>query len=88
MRDSSIEEILPQELLFEIQKYIQGKSVYIPKIKDNHKKWGDITQSKAITSLRNDKIRSAFRNGSKIDKLCECYSLSLSSIKKIIYDRT
>ena len=85
MKDSTIEETLPRELLFEIQKYIQGKSVYIPKQKATHKKWGDNTQSKLETSERNDAIRSDFRAGSSIDELCEQYFLSLESIKKIVY---
>ena len=88
MKDSNIETILPKELLYEIQRYIQGKSVYIPKQKNNHKKWGDITQSKNITSIRNDEIRSAFRDGLTIDYLCEQYSLSPESIKKIVYGKT
>ena len=87
MKDSNIEEILPKELLFEIQKYVQGKSVYIPKLKEDHKKWGDNTQSKNIISIRNGKIRSAFCGGSTIDELCEQYFLSPESIKKIAYSK-
>ena len=88
MKNSNIEDILPKELLFEIQKYIQGKSVYIPKPKDSRKKWGDVTQSKTITAERNNEIRSAFRDGLTIDELCEQYSLSPESIKKIVYVKT
>ena len=90
MKDSNSnkENIFPDELLSEIQKYVQGKSVYIPKPKDSHKEWGDTTQSKMITAVRNDEIRSAFRNGSTLNELCEQYSLSLASIKKIVYDKT
>jgi len=77
--------ILPKELLSEIQRYIQGKSLYIPKLKSNYKKWGDITQSKNITSTRNDEIRAAYYGGSTIDELSKEYSLSLASIKKIVY---
>lgn len=84
MKNSNI-DILPKELLFEVQKYIQGKSVYIPKRQENHKKWGDTTQSKDITSGRNDEIRSDFRNGSTIGKLSKQYFLSAESIKKIVY---
>ncbi|MCL2665463.1 MAG: CD3324 family protein [Defluviitaleaceae bacterium] len=85
MKKFCMEKILPRELLHEIQKYVQGKSVYIPKQKENRKKWGDITQGKAMTSRRNDEIRSAYRGGAKVSELCECYCLSESSIKKIIY---
>ena len=85
MKDSNIEEILPQELVFEIQQYVQGKSLYIPKQKENYKNWGDNTQSKNIISIRNGKIRSDFRDGSTVDELCERYFLSQESIKKIVY---
>ena len=85
MKDSNIEAVLPKELLFEIQQYVQGKSLYIPKVKDNYKQWGANTKSKTITSVRNDEIRSAFRGGSTIDELCAQYSLSPESIKKIVY---
>lgn len=85
---SNISSILPKELLFEIQKYVQGKSLYIPKSKKNYKKWGDTTQSKDITSARNDKIRSDFRSGLTIEELCGQYCLSPESIKKIVYGKT
>ena len=87
MKDSNIAEILPKELLCEIQQYVQGKSLYIPKPKDSHKKWGENTQSKNIISMRNGKIRSDFRAGSTIDELCERYFLSPESIKKIVYSK-
>ena len=87
MKDSNIEALLPKELICEIQKYVQGKSLYIPKIKDTHKKWGDKTKSKTFTSVRNAEIRTNFCNGSKVSELCEQYSLSPASIKKIIYDK-
>ena len=87
MKDSNIEEILPKDLLFEIQKYVQGKSLYIPKLKEEHKKWGENTQSKNITSMRNGKIREEFREGSSIEELCEKYFLSPESIKKIVYSK-
>lgn len=85
MKNSNAETILPKELLFEIQRYVQGELLYIPKLKNNYKKWGDITQSKVLISTRNDEIRSAFDSGSKINELCRQYSLSPESIKKIVY---
>lgn len=32
--------ILPEKLIEEIQKYIQGKYIYIPIKKENYKSWG------------------------------------------------
>lgn len=85
MKHSNANTALPEELLFEIQQYVQGKLLYIPKLKSNYKKWGDNTQSKTLTSMRNNEIRSSFCGGSTIDELVKQYSLSLESIKKIVY---
>lgn len=35
--------ILPEKLIEEIQKYIQGKYIYIPIKKENYKSWGAIS---------------------------------------------
>ncbi|MCL2773772.1 MAG: CD3324 family protein [Oscillospiraceae bacterium] len=80
-------DILPVELLFEIQKYVQGELLYIPKLKNNYRKWGDATKSKVVTSDRNNEIRAAFNGGYTIDELCRQYSLSPDSIKKIVYGK-
>jgi len=80
-------DILPVDLLFEIQKYIQGELLYIPKLKHNYKKWGDVTKGKALISERNNEIRTAFTGGYTIDELCVQYSLSPDSIKKIVYGK-
>ncbi len=31
--------ILPEKLISEIQKYVQGKTIYIPKPESSHQKW-------------------------------------------------
>ena len=85
MRRSNAAMLLPEELLFEIQQYVQGKSVYIPKIEGSHKKWGDNTKSKTLTLTRNNNIRSDFHNGLTIEELTERYCLSPDSVKKIVY---
>ena len=77
--------LLPDELLSEVQKYVQGRSLYIPKPKRNHKKWGDNTRSKMQTSARNDEIRALHGRGLKISALAQRYALSPESIKKIVY---
>ena len=35
--------ILPEKVIEEIQKYIQGKYIYIPIKKENYKSWGAIS---------------------------------------------
>ena len=34
-------QILPQELLIKVQEYIDGEFLYIPRISDNKKNWGE-----------------------------------------------
>lgn len=35
--------ILPKELLIEVQKYIQGETLYIPAQQSTRKKWGSVS---------------------------------------------
>ena len=35
--------ILPKELIEQIQKYVDGKVIYIPKKQKNKKQWGEIS---------------------------------------------
>jgi len=85
MKYQNADVVFPTALLAEIQKYVQDGMVYIPKSKENHKKWGENTQSKKLIFIRNNEIKSAFRQGFTVEELSEKYYLSLESIKKIIY---
>ena len=87
MRQSNADTLLPKELLLEIQQYVQGKTLYIPKLKNNYKRWGENTQSKIFTVSRNEKIRSDFQDGLTIDDLTGRYYLSPETIKKIVYTK-
>lgn len=49
--------ILPEKLIEEIQKYIQGKYIYIPIKKENYKSWGVISGIKQEYKNRNKKIK-------------------------------
>jgi len=80
-------DILPKCLLEEIQKYAEGCIVYIPNKSGNRKAWGHMTDTKSELAIRNAQIRVDFKDGILLDKLSENYSLSVESIKKIIYSR-
>lgn len=43
-----IYEILPKEIILQIQDYIEGAVIYIPKRSENKKLWGDGTDTKEI----------------------------------------
>ncbi|MFX3625689.1 MAG: CD3324 family protein [Ectobacillus sp.] len=79
--------ILPAELIAEIQKYVQGETIYIPKPKAAHEKWGARSGGRKQLDERNASIKSAFRSGKSIGELAEEHFLSIETIKKIVYSK-
>ncbi|WBW98595.1 CD3324 family protein [Oceanirhabdus sp. W0125-5] len=77
-------EVLPQEVLDIIQKYIEGEYIYIPRKKCNRKAWGESTKSKNKTAKRNSEIYRKYQEGTSIKELSEMYYLAPKSIQKII----
>ena len=80
-------DILPKYLLEEIQQYAEGCIVYIPNKIGNRKAWGDMNGTKNELVNRNIQIRLDFKAGIVINQLSDKYSLSVETIKKIIYSR-
>jgi len=78
-------EILPKDLMDEVQKYIEGEYLYIPKAEGSRKKWGDNSGYRRNLSMRNDSIRKEYINGATISELANKYYLSENTIKKIVY---
>lgn len=85
MKYTTANEILPKELLKQVQKYIQGQYIYIPKEEGVRNPWGSNSGAKRVTAERNSEIKEKFLNGISKEKLAEMYCLSIASIKKIIY---
>lgn len=79
--------VLPDELVREIQKYVQGEAVYIPSPDGMRRRWGEKTGNRAQLAERNRDIRSRFQNGESVDRLAAVFFLSEDSIRKIIYSR-
>jgi Mor family transcriptional regulator len=77
--------VLPENLIMEIQKYVQGETIYIPKPRNNHQKWGTRSGGRKYIDQRNAMIKKAFKNGTTIDQLADEYFLSIETIKKIVY---
>ena len=74
-------DILPKELINEIQKYVQGVNLYIPKIFD--KKNTDSEYKKELLD-RNMEIYKMFQSGNKVSELAKMYYLSDKSIYRIL----
>jgi Acetyltransferases, including N-acetylases of ribosomal proteins len=85
MKYRNAAELLPPQLLQELQKYAQGKTLYIPKIM--RKSWGAGTGADKFYSRRNSDIRKQFSCGSDLKKLSDEYFISEDAVKKIIYKK-
>ena len=87
MKYIKAQTVFPNSLLAEIQKYVQGEMVYIPKLPDNYDAWGTNTDSKSAVTLRNNDIVQAFKAGATISELTQVFYLSEETIKKIVYKK-
>ena len=76
--------LLPKELIEQIQKYVDGKVIYIPKKQINKKHWGENTDTKQVLASRNSQIYSDRQNGMTIKQLSEKYFLTEKSIQRIL----
>lgn len=76
--------ILPRELLEKVQEYVDGESIYIPKISDNKKSWGAATSTRQELRDRNEHIYMDYLAGAHMQDLAEKYFLSVKSIQRII----
>lgn len=77
-------QILPPELLREIQKYVDGEFIYIPRSSQHRHKWGAMTTAKLELRERNLRIFDDYLAGAKTSELAEKYFLSKKSIERII----
>ena len=78
------EEILPEELIRQIQKYVDGVYIYIPRKPGTRHAWGQETDYKAELKIRNDRIRSDYAAGTSVTTLSRKYHLSKKSIRRIL----
>jgi Mor family transcriptional regulator len=77
---------LPARLLKEIQEYVEGALVYIPK-KTRKAGWGSISGARQLIDRRNSTIKILFERGVSITDLAKKYHLSEDTIRKIVYRR-
>ena len=86
MKYLNARDVLPPDILTEIQKYLCGELIYIPK-RDNEKAgWGQINGTRTEVHTRNVNIAEAYRGGASVNELMDRYYLSEASIRKIIYN--
>ena len=85
MKYVNAKDVLPAEILNEVQKYTCGALIYIPRQEEKKAAWGQVSGSKSQVSNRNVKIRREYRSGTNVHELMNNYCLSEASIRKIIY---
>lgn len=84
MKYRNASDILPDELLKEVQKYASGETLYIPRGVER-KKWGHGSGARKFYKMRNEEIRNKYFQKASIDELAEEYCLSAETIRKIVY---
>ncbi|WP_040950403.1 CD3324 family protein [Gorillibacterium massiliense] len=77
-------DILPPSLLSQLQDYIQGEIVYIPKKEQKRAGWGENNGTRKVMEIRNREIYNLYRTGWTMKDLICKYHLSEDSIRKII----
>ena len=77
-------DILPEELICQIQEYIDGVCIYIPRKPGNRHTWGQETDYKSELYVRNDHIRNDYSLGTSVIALSRKYHLSEKSIRRIL----
>ena len=78
------EEILPEELIRQIQEYADGVTIYIPRKPGTRHAWGQETDYKAELRIRNEHIRNDHAAGESVTALSRRYHLSEKSIRRIL----
>ena len=85
MKYVNAKDVLPPDVLREVQKYATGALIYIPKT--DKIGWGQLSGAREEVSQRNLSITRAYKNGTSIYELMTKYCLSEASIRKIVYSK-
>ena len=87
MKYINANEILPDALVEELQKYVQAGYIYVPAKDEQHKAWGELSGYREELKRRNQIIVSEYRQGTSVEELADRYYLSIYAIRKIIYQK-
>lgn len=80
------DDVLPKVLVEEIQKYVDGQLVYIPRKKENLLSWGEKSGTKEKLAERNQTIVNHYYSGETISALSKMYYLSEKRVQGIIHE--
>ena len=77
-------EILPDDLIEEIQKYVHGETIYIPSKNEGKPEWGRRNGSKRRYEIRNAEICSLYDHNVSVSEISDRYYLASDTVRKII----
>ena len=80
-------EVLPAHLLEEVQSYINGELLYIPKPEAQKIGWGRLSGAREQISRRNEAMIAAYQGGKSVTEIAGMYYLSEDTIRKIVYGK-
>ncbi len=86
MKYENAKDILPAGLLAQVQKYAEGKVIYVPRT-DKPKGWGEASGYREKLNRRNALIRSRYCAGRSIFEIAEEFFLSPETVKKLVYGK-
>ena len=78
------EEVLPKHLVEEIQKYVDGKLLYIPRKGGNSFSWGEKSGTRERMAKRNQTIVERYNAGETVETLSREFYLSEKRIRGIL----
>ena len=86
MKYENAKDVLPAKLLEEVQKYAEGKVIYIPRT-EKGRGWGEASGYREKLNKRNAMICSRYSAGQSIMEIAEEFFLSPETIKKLVYGK-
>ncbi len=86
MRYARAQDILPADLVTQLQQYVDGAYLYIPRKQENRLAWGARTHSKRETAMRNAVIFQEAEAGKPVSELAKAYFLTEKTIRRILLE--
>ncbi|MCI8373122.1 MAG: hypothetical protein HFI75_12180 [Lachnospiraceae bacterium] len=77
-------DLLPADLIQQIQKYVDGETIYIPRAECNRKKWGENSNVWRALNRRNLEIYNKYQSGVRVQQISQEYHISVQGIYKIL----
>jgi Mor family transcriptional regulator len=77
-------DFLPELLLQQLQEYVEGEMIYIPRRNEQRAGWGAVNGTRFKLEKRNREIHLLYRSGMTVRELAERYHLSIDSIRKVL----